>query len=325
MIKFSAEVTRILAISVCLVLAGPSAAQQTYPSKPIRIIVTTPPGSSNSILVRLIGDRLTENWGQPLVADYRPGANAIIGTETLAKSPPDGYTILLVNMSHVINPLVVPSLPFDAIRDFAAVTTITVSRFVLTVNPSIPANTLQEFIAYAKARPGQLNYPSSGIGSAVHLSTETLSNMVGIKMQHIPYKGAAPALTDLVGGQVQMYLATTLSTMPFIKTGKIRPLAISGETRVPVLPQVPTFTEAGLPGFDVKNWFGVVAPAGTPKAIIDRLAGEIARIVALPDTAQQLANQGVEPYAITPEKFAALMKADMAMFARVIKAANIKF
>ncbi len=324
MMKFSTAVTRIVTTGLLMAIAGLAAAQQAYPSKPIRSIVPFPPGGTIDILARLIGQKLTESWGQPVIVDNRPGANMIIGTEALAKSLPDGYTIQLVNMTHVINPLVVPNLLYDTIKDFAPVSTLTNSQYVLTINFSIPANNLQEFITYAKSRPGQLNYASSGIASADHLTTEILNNMVGIMIQHIPYKGAALILNDLVGGEVQMYLATALTTLPYIKTGRIKALAISGETRVSVLPQVPTFTEAGVPGFDVKNWFGVVAPAGTPKAIVDKLSAEIAKILAMPDTRAKLASQGGEPFISTPEQFAALMKADMAMFAKIIKSANIK-
>lgn len=321
--RYCTTVARIAIAGTLMALAGFATAQSAYPTKPIRFIVGNAPGGSTDILARLFGQKLSESLGQPVIIDNRPGANSIVGTDALAKSPPDGYTIMVVNVSHVINPLV-SKLPFDTIKDFAPISGLTVSLYVLTINPSVPANTLQEFIAYAKSKPGQLNYASSGIGSGVHLATETLSNIVGIKMQHIPYKGAAPALTDLVGGQVQMYMATTLSTLPFIKTGKIRPLAISGTARVAVLPQVPTFAEAGVPGFDVKNWFGVLAPAGTPKPIVDRLAAEITKIMDMPSTLATFASQGVEPFKMTPEQFSALMKSDMARYAKIAKAANIR-
>jgi len=324
MMQARTALVRIFAIGVLMACAGAAAAQQAYPSKPIRFIVPNMPGTAADILVRLLGQQLTESWGQPVIVDNRPGANNIIGTEAVSKSPPDGYTILMVNMSHVINPLVVRNPPFDAIKDFAPICTFSNSQYVLTIGPSLPVNSLQEFIAYAKSRPGQLNFATSGVASAAHLTTEILANTVGIKVQHIPYKGGGLILNDLAGGQLQMYLATALTTLPFIKTGRIKALAIAAETRSPAMPEVPTFAQAGVPGFDVKNWFGLVAPAGTPKAIIDKLSTALAKIIVMPDTLEKLASQGGDPFFSTPEQFAALMKADMARFAKVIKSANIK-
>ncbi len=323
MIKRANAVAQILALGLLAAFAGPTFAQQDFPNKPIRILVSSTPGGSSDLSARLIGQKLTESWGQPVIVDNRPGANSIIAAEALAKSAPDGHTTMLVQLAHVINPLVVANLPFDAIKDFAPVATITNSRYVLTINLSIPANSLKEFIAYAKSRPGQLNYASSGTASAAHLTTEILSSMVGITMQHVPYKGPTQVLNDLAGGQVQVYLATALTTLPYIVAGRIRAIAISGDTRSPALPQLPTFDEAGLPGFDMKNWYGFLAPGRTPRPVVSKLSAEIAKILTMPDTVAKLASQGGDPFITTPEQFAELMKADMARFARIIKTANI--
>ena len=289
----------------------------------MRLIVASTTGASSDLSGRLIAQKLTESWGQQVIVDNRPGANSIIAGEALIKSAPDGHTMFLMTFTHIINPLVVANLPYDAIKDFAPVATFTNSPYVLTVNAAVPVNNLPDFIAYAKSRPGQLNYGTAGTASAAHLTAEILSSLVGIKMQHIPYKGGGQVLTDLVGGQLQVYLATALTTVPYINNGRIKGLAIAAESRVPALPQVPTFREAGVPGFDVKNWFGIAVPAATPRPIIDKLSAEIARIASMPDTVAKLASQGGEPFISTPSQFAAQMKADMARLAKVIKSANI--
>ena len=275
-------------------------AQATYPTKPIRFISPFAPGGSTTAMARLIGQKLTESWGQQVIVDNRPGGNTIIGTDTLAKSTPDGYTIILTTNTHVINPSLIPKLPYDPIKDFAPVGTVYSSEFVLVINPTVPAGNLQELIALAKSRPGQLNYATTGAGGSGHLANELLNILAGIKTQHIPYKGAGPALVDLIGGQVQMFINNPLTVIPHIKSGRLKAIAITGEARVAALPQVPTFTEAGLPGLDVKPWFCVLAPAGTPKTIIDKLSTEIARIMAMPDVQDYLAKQGMDPFSSTP-------------------------
>ncbi len=321
--SFTRAVIRILAASMLMAVAAHAVAQQAYPNKPIRVIVPFPPGGSVDPLARLIGQHLTENWGQQVIVDNRPGGNSIIGTEAAVKSKPDGYTILLVGGTHVIVPQLL-STPYDPIKDFAAVATLISTELILVVNPSLPVKTLQEFIALAKAKPGQLNYGSSANGGSIHLSTELLSISAGIKMQHVPYKGAAPSITDVIGGQIQLVFQVPIAVISHIKSGKLRPIAISGENRLASLPEVPTLTEAGLPGVKVKNWNGLIAPAGTSREIIDKFAGEIARILAVRDVRATLISQGNEPLISTPDQFSALMKADLAKFAKIIKAANIK-
>lgn len=303
--------------------AGPAAAQASYPAKPIRFITPYSPGGGTDAVARFIGQRLAKTWGQPVVVENRPGGNTIIATETLVKAAPDGHAIMLTASSHVIVPQLV-SVAFDPIRDFTPIATLVSSEYVLVLNPAVPASTLAEFIAIARARPGALNYASIGSGGVQHLSVELFSIAAGIRMQHIPYKGSAPSITDLLGGQVNLTFQTPSVVVPHVKTGKLKALAVSGPRRLAMLPQVPTLTEAGLPNVDMKYWFGVLAPAGTPRAIVDKLAEEIARIQATPEFLEMLDSQGLEPFASTPDQFAALMKADLAKFARVIRVANIK-
>jgi len=317
-------VVRVLTLAVLLGIAGSAAAQQAYPNKPIRFITPYPPGGSTTVLARLVGQKLTESWGQQVIVDNRGGGNTIIGTEALVKSPPDGYTIFLASPLLVMLPHLYRTLPYDTLRDVAPVATIANTELILVLNPSVPANNLQELIALAKSKPGELNYASSSSGGPTHVAGEMFNIMAGVKTQHVPYKGGGPALTDLLGGQVQMYFNTPVSFISHIKSGKLKAIAISGETRSPALPQVPTFTQAGLPGFDVGYWQGILVPAGTPRAIIDKLSAEVVRIVALPDIKEKLDSQGFAPFVSNADQFAALLKSDMAKYAKVIKAANIK-
>ena len=301
-----------------------TAQQQSYPGRPIRFIIPFPPGGSSDPMARLIGQKLTDSWGQPVIADNRPGGNTIIATEAVAKATPDGYTLLMTPTgTFVTTPLLIPT-PYDILRDFAPVATFAGSEWILVIHPAVAANDLKEFIALAKSKPGALNYASAGTGNPNHLAAELLNMMTGAKMQHIPYKGSGPAIADLIGGQVQLHFATPIAVAGLIKAAKLRALAISGNTRAAALPQLPTFTEAGLPGFDMRVVYGFVAPTATPKDIIGRLSGEIGRIVALPDYRERITTQGLDPVGGTPEQFAAIIKSDMAKFARIIKAANIK-
>ena len=322
--NFSTAVSRMLMVGMLAAISGPVAAQQPYPSKPIRVIVPFASGSTLDVLARLVGQKLTESWGQPVIVDNRPGSNGIIGTEVLAKSVPDGYAFIVVSSGHVINANLYPKLPYDTVKDFAAVATIASGELILVINSSLPANSLREFIALAKSKPGGLNYATSGSGSGGHLAAELFNIMASVKTQHIPYKGTALATTDLIAGQVQAFFSPPLVAMPFIKSGRIRAVAVSGDTRLPALPQVPTFTEAGLPGFDVKIWFGTLAPAGIPKAVIEKFSSEVARILSMPDIKASLGSQGMDPFTTFPEQFAALMNSDMDKYAKIIKTANIK-
>ncbi|MGZ5261733.1 MAG: Bug family tripartite tricarboxylate transporter substrate binding protein, partial [Burkholderiales bacterium] len=247
----------------------------------------------------------------------------IIGASALLKSAPDGYTIMVTSGTHLITPLLMPA-PYDAVKDFTPVATLDRSDYLLVVHPLLPANTLKEFIALAKTRPGQINYASSANGSGNHLSAELLALRTGIKMQHVPYKGGGPAVVDLMAGQVQMFFNSPSSTLPYVQRGKLKALAMTGDVRFPALPNVPTFAESGVPNFDVKSWHAILAPPATPKAIVDSLAAEAAKILAMPDTIERLQSLGLSPFVSTPEQLAALMRAETIKYAGVIKAANIK-
>ncbi len=323
MIRFFTAATRVLSLCVLLAITVSAAAQQTYPSKSIRFITPYPAAGGNDILARLIGQKLTESWGQQVLVENRPGGNTVIGTEVVAKSAPDGYTIIMTTSSHVIMPSLL-RLPFDAIKDFAPVATVASTEMLLVIHPSVPTKNMQEFIALAKAKPGQLNYGTGGSGNPNHLAAVLLEILAGIKMQHVPYRGGAPIVADLMGGQVQLSFLSLINVESQIKSGRLKAIAVSGETRMTALPQVPTFTEGGLPNMDIKQWYGVLAPAGTPRAIIDKLASEIVRILAMPDVQAKLGQQGADPLISTPEQFAAQMKADLARYANTIKTANIK-
>jgi tripartite-type tricarboxylate transporter receptor subunit TctC len=274
-------------------------------------------------VAHLLGQRMNESWGQSVIVDNRGGGGGIIGTAALLQAPADGYTLLLASSTHVINPLLLP-VPYDAIKDFAAVTTLYSSELVLVANSSLPANNLQEFIALAKSQPGKLNYGVVSLGGTTHLAGEMLNVMSGIKTQHVAYKGAGPAMQDLIGGQVQFSFVAPAAALTYVKSGQLKALAISGERRLPAMPQVPTFAEAGLPDFTARIWFGILARAGTPKEIVDKLSVEITRIMALPEMKEKLLAQGLEPLIAGPEQFSAVLKSDMARYANLVKTANIK-
>jgi len=308
-----------------LLLALPIAAsaQETYPTRPIRLIVPFPPGGSTTIMARLIGQKLTDAWGQQVVVDNRGGGNTIIGSQAMVRSRADGYTILYVTSTHAINPSLLAT-PYDAIKDFAPVATTIATETLMIVNAALPAANLKELIALAKAKPGQLNFASSGSGTTNHLAAELFCLMAGIRMQHIPHKGAGPATTDLMGGQVQMFMNNALPLIPIVKSGRARGIAISGSKRLVSLPEVPTFAEGGLPGYEIKSWQGILAPAGTPKAIIDRLSQEITRVLNTPEMTEQLLAMGADPLPGGPPQFAALIKTDLARYAKLVRQANIR-
>jgi tripartite-type tricarboxylate transporter receptor subunit TctC len=317
----------IRSMGLGLLLAIPSigSAQQTYPNKPIRLIVPFPPGGSVDPIARMIGQKLSDRLGQQVIVDNRPGGNGTIGTELLAKAPPDGHTLIHLGAStHAVNAVLMRKLPYDSVKDFAPVATVQRSNYVLVVPPSLPANDLSQLIALAKARPGQLAYASSGNGNLNHLATELFNMMTGIATHHVPYKGGGPALTDVIRGEVQMHFSVLISAIPHIENGRLKALAIGGEHRFATLPQVPTFTEAGLPGFDLRPWQGMLAPAATPPPIVDRLSAEVGKIVSMAEVRKRLLSLGMEPLVSTPEQFAALLQADMANAAKVVKVAHIR-
>ena len=318
-----AMLARFVVATLMVGSAAHSGAQSNYPTRPIRIISPYAPGGGNTIMARLVAHKLTEAWGQQVIVDNRPGGNTIIGTELTARATPDGYTFMLAGSGHVLTSLLIKA-PYHPLKDFAAVGSVGKNENILVASPHVPFNDLQGMIAAAKAKPGQLNYATYGAGTTSHLSTELMSQMAGIKMQHIPYKGAGPAIIELLGGQVQIFLSTPAPVIPHIQSGKLKGLAISGDKRAAAVPSLPTFAEAGLPGFDSKGWYGVVAPAATPKAIVEKVSAEMAKFLELPDIRKLLNAQGVEPLVNTPEQFAALMRSDHEKWIKVIKTANIR-
>jgi tripartite-type tricarboxylate transporter receptor subunit TctC len=304
-------------------ISAAAVAQQNYPNKPIRWITPYPPGGSTTTLSRLIGDKLGESFGRNVIIDNRPGGNTITGADAVAKAAPDGYTVLLGGHSQVILSLLTKP-PFDVFKDFAPVTIIAKTNYILVINPATPVNSLQEFIAYAKARPGQLNVASVASGSSQHLMGELFNMLAGVKMQHIPYKGGQQGIIDLIGGTVQASFSNAINVIPHIKAGKLKGMAITGEKRTMALPNLPTYAEAGLPAYDPKNWQGMMATGGTPSVIVNKLSTEIGKILATPEIRDKLITSGMDPYHSGPEKMAAQMKLDYAEAAKVIKAANIK-
>ncbi len=312
-------------VSLVFMAATTSAPAQQYPTKAVRLIVGFPAGGTSDIMARLTGQKLSEAWGQTFIIDNRPGAGGNIGTELVAKAAPDGYTLLVSPGSTLTsNPAVYSKVPFDTVRDFAPVTMIAGVPNALVVHPSVPASNVKELIALAKSRPGQLAYASTGAGQSTHLSAELLKTSAGINMIHVPYKGSAPALTDIVAGQVSVMFDNLPSVLPFIKSGRLKPLAVSSAARSRALPEVPTVAESALPGFDVTVWFAVLAPAATPREIVNRVNAEVVKAIKTQDMRERLAQQGAEAIGNTPEDFAAVIKRDLAKWAKVVKDANIK-
>ena len=302
-----------------------AACAQPYPVKPVRLVVTYTAGGPADIAARALAQKLAEMWGQQVVVDNRAGAGGIIGTELVAKAAPDGYTLLHGTAAGlIINPLLVKKLPYDTFRDFAPVSMVVIVPQLLVTHPTLPATTLKELIALAKARPGALNYASVGIGSPNHLGMELLKSMAGIDMVHVPYKGATPAMADLIAGQVQLAFNGMASVLPQIASGKMKAIAIGSARRSPAAPDVPTVAEAGLPGFEYVAWNGNFAPAGTPAALVNRLSADIRKALAAPDVVQRLASLGSEPGGNTPAEFAAYVKADHARWARVVQTVGLK-
>lgn len=305
------------------VLTGEGIAQG-YPDRPVRFIVPFVAGSGTDVIARLVGQKVAEIWGHSIVVDNRGGAAGNLGAELVAKSAPDGYTILLGNIAtHGINPGLYKKLPYDPIRDFAPVTLLASVPPVLVVHPSVPARSLRELIALAKARPGELNYGGAGIGSGSHLTGELLNSLAKIHLVHVPYKGSGQSLTALLTGEISMVFTGVLSVSPFIKAGRLRALGVSGNKRLAIAPEVPTMAEAGLPGFDVDFWYGVLAPSGTPAAILTKLNDGFVKALGDKDTRERLANQGAQIYGNTPEQFAAFIRAEIQKWGKVIKSAGI--
>ena len=317
------KILRAAAMGATLAFTAAGATADTYPSKPIRLIVGFPAGGGADIIARIIGTELGKALGQSVVVDNRGGANGVIGTQELAKAAPDGHTLMLTISSHVTNALLYPKQPYDALKDFAPVSLVANSPFVLVANPALPATSVAELVALAKAQPGRINYGSPGNGSTQHLFHELMNLEAGINMTHVAYKGGAPMMTDLLAGHVQVGFTTPLFSQTYLQQGKLRALAISSRKPIAQLPQLPPIGDT-LRGYEADVWYGVIAPAGTPRPVVDKLSAEIARIVRTPAVREKLTAQAAEPVGGTPEQFAAVMDGELKKWAAVIRQTGIK-
>jgi tripartite-type tricarboxylate transporter receptor subunit TctC len=314
-----------LSCAFSLAIAAAQAAAQSYPAKPVRMIVPFPAGGATDIVGRLIAQKLSESFGQQVIVDNRGGAGGTIGSDVAAKSPPDGYTMLLgTSSTHAVAPSLYSKLPYDPVKDFSPVTLAATATILLAVHPSVPARSVKELISLARRQPNALSFASSGNGGISHLVGEQFKSMASIEMLHVPYKGDTPALVDLVSGQVHLMFGTAVSFLPYVKAGRLIALAVTNPKRSPVVPTVPTVAESGLPGFEALQWFGVFVPAGTPKDIVSRLHGEIVKLLKHPDVRERLASLGAELVGNSPEQFASFQKADSAKWAKVVKESGAK-
>ncbi len=314
----------LLALACVLVSPCAFAQQGEFPSRPVRLIVPYPPGGAADVLGRLVGQKLSERWGQQVIIDNRPGAGGGIGAQAGAKAPADGYTLTVTPVGIMaVNPWVYAKLPYDPLRDFQPVTLIASSPFVLTVNPKVPANTFKEFVEYARANPGKVSVGNPGSGTGQHLGGEYLATSAGIQLVHVPYKGSAPATTDLLGGVIDAQF-DLITLLPHVKTGKLRALGVSSSKRMKALPEVPTIAESGLAGFEVVAWNGIVAPAGTSMALVEKIQRDVAQVLALRDVQDWLVAQGYEPGGQTPAEFGAFIRSELEKYGRIVKAAGIK-
>jgi tripartite-type tricarboxylate transporter receptor subunit TctC len=309
---------------VALALCTAAALAQPYPTKPVRIIVAFPPGGGTDIVARLLGPRLSEDWGQPVVVENRAGAAGVIGTEAAARSAPDGYTLFLGTLGNfAVNQHLYPNMTVDPLRDFAPLTQVVAVNFVMVAHPSLPAKNVQELIALARARPGQINYSSSGAGGAPHLGAELFNSMAQVKLAHVPYKGSGPSFNDLLAGQVSLTCDSLLQALPYIRSGRLNALAVLGPKRSPLLPDVPTVAES-VPGFELTNWFGLAVPAATPRELVTKLYADLSKVLQQKDVREKLADMGADVVGSSPDAFGAFMRSESAKWARLIKEANIR-
>ncbi len=313
-----------LCFAFVLVMAAGAASAQSYPVRPVRVVTPFTAGSAADSLARVLGQKLSDAWGRQMVIDNRTGANTIIGSEAVAKSPPDGYTLLLNNVTLAINPALYSKIPYDVLKDFAPISLTAAILVALVVHPSLPVKSVRELIALAKAHPGQINYASGGNGSAQHLPMEMLRLATGINLVHVPYKGLGPAFSDLLGGHMPVMFAGVSNVVPYLETGRLRVLAIGSVKRSPALPDVPTVAEAGVPGFEFDAWIGYLAPAGTPKDVIVKLHADITRALGAPGVPEKLTALGFNIVGGPPEQFAALIRNDIARFGKLIREAGIR-
>jgi tripartite-type tricarboxylate transporter receptor subunit TctC len=315
--------TLIAGFALALVMAP--AIAQNYPNKPIRILIAQAPGSATDVISRVVGNRLSEALGQPIVVEARPGAGGAVGTEAAAKSAPDGYTLFMANNStHGSNPAVYPKLPYDAVNDFAPISFVASVPYVLVVEPSLPVSSVQELIAFAKSRPGKINYASAGNGSTHQFCAELLKSTAGLDLVHIPYKGSPPGIAAVLAGEVSLMFANLTDVGSQIKSGRVKPLAVTTLKRAELLPNVPTMVEAGVPDFEITSWFGLLAPAATPAPLVSRLNAEMVKVLARDDVRSTLGAQGLNVASSSPEQFAAHIKSEIARFTKIARTAGIK-
>jgi tripartite-type tricarboxylate transporter receptor subunit TctC len=318
------QFTFAFVLATTLNAAAAAAQSESYPVKPVRIVVPFPPGGAVDIVARTLGAQLVQTLGQQFVVENRPGAGGIVGTEFVAHAAPDGYTLLAVSSAQATNPSLYAKLPYNTERDFAPVSLVAGSSYMLVTHPSMPVKNVRELIAFAKARPGQLNFASGGPASLPHLAGELFNLMAGVRMTHVPYKGSAPAATAVLGGEVTLLFSNMLGIMPFVQAGRFRALGVTGVKRVAAAPEVPTIAEAGLPGYEVIGWYGLIAPAGTPKEITARLSAQTAVAMRAPEVAKRFSSEGAEPVGSTPEAFAETISRDIVKWAKVIKASGAR-
>ena len=314
-----------LKMMCALALVATAAHAQDYPTKPVRLISGFQPGGGSDIVARLISDKLTESWGKPFIVDNRAGAGGTIAMGIAAKAPADGYTLLVISGSQITNAAYVTRVPFDILKAYAPITQATSGPYLIAAHPSVAAHNVKELIALARARPGQLTYASSGTGSFAHLGMELFKTLTGTDVLHVPYKGSGPALIDLIGGQVNLAVASTTSSMPHVRSGKLKALAVTTLQRSKLVPELPTVAEQGVPGFSIDSWYGLVAPAGTPAALVDKLNAEVVKALHTPAVVSYLAKEGSTPKGSSPAELAQTMRAELSTWGKVIASARIKF
>jgi tripartite-type tricarboxylate transporter receptor subunit TctC len=298
---------------------------QAYPTRPVRIIVAFPPGGGTDIVARIISPRLTEMWGQQVIVENRAGASGVIGTEAAARSAPDGHTLFMATMGNVtVNQHLYPKMPVDPLRDLAPLSQVVAVHFVMVAHPSLPARNVKELIALARSKPGQINYSSSGPGGAPHLGMELFKSLAKVNLVHIPYKGSGPSFADLIGGQVSLTSDSLVQALPYIRAERLRALGVLGAKRSPLLPDVPTIAESGVPGYELTNWFGLLVPAGTARELITRINGAVVKVLQQPDVRERLVAMGADVVGNSPEEFGTFMQAESTKWAKVVKDANIR-
>lgn len=315
--------TRLVIVGSAALFSAASAAQE-FPVKPIRFIVPFGPGSATDALARVIGQKMTEMWGQQVIVENRPGAGSVVGTGVAAKSPADGHTLLMVSASHAINATLYAKLPFDPVKDFAGVTPVALIPNILIVHPTLPVKNVKDLVALAKSKPGEFNYTSAGIGSNSHLNGEVFRSTAGIKIVHVPFKGFAEAITEIISGRLEMTFAPSILAAQHIKAGKVRPLAVGTSKRSSAFPDLPTMVEAGVPDCVFDGWFAVLAPAATPKPVIEKLNGAIANILRMPDVAKQMQNQGADAMVMSPDAFDKFIRSEVVKLGRIVRESGAK-